>query len=161
MMGCGIAHFGRRGFDSRGHWNPLAPRVQTHGDKILDQILSVWVVSRPLWPKWAVPHPIISQNMRFNKRKKLWTIPLSLHSPALQAYTQKVAVSEVQTPSIFRSARTSYSKYLQFPSVHKNSLFFFRSIPLIQVVDLPSPIWSSCGFFQNVRLWAVLLLCKS
>ena len=28
-MGCGIAHFGRRGFDSRRHWNPLVPRVET------------------------------------------------------------------------------------------------------------------------------------
>ena len=31
----------------------------------------------PFRPKWDVPHPIISQNMRFYKREtKLWTIPL-------------------------------------------------------------------------------------
>ena len=36
------------------------------------------LVSRPLRPKWAVPHPIISQNMRFYNRKKLWTIPLMM-----------------------------------------------------------------------------------
>ena len=28
------------------------------------------MVSRPLRPKWAIPHPIISQNMRFKQRKK-------------------------------------------------------------------------------------------
>ena len=29
------------------------------------------MVSRPLRPKWAIPHPIISQNIRFYKRKKI------------------------------------------------------------------------------------------
>ena len=36
------------------------------------------MVSRPLQPKWAVPHPIISQNMTFKQRIFLWTIPLRL-----------------------------------------------------------------------------------
>ena len=51
------------GFSGTASWNPyrreskplVAPRVQTPGDKILDQILSVWVVFRPLRPRWATP----------------------------------------------------------------------------------------------------------
>ena len=83
-MGCGIANFGRWRRESK----PLPPWVQTPscaaspnpwGQDFIP-IFSVWVVSRPLRPIWAIPHPIISQNMRFCKRKKNVNHPFNMAS---------------------------------------------------------------------------------
>ena len=67
----------------------VAPRVETPGDKILDQILSGYVVSRPLRPKWAVPHPIITQNMKFYNRKQFVKYPFSLIPGPKIPFTKK------------------------------------------------------------------------
>ena len=39
----------------------------SQGDKLWDQNFQVYVVSRPLRPKRAIPHPITMQNMRFRR----------------------------------------------------------------------------------------------
>ena len=56
----------------------MAPRVEVPGYKIKFQQFWVLGVYRPLRPKSAIPHPITIQNMRFERQKKLWTIPLSI-----------------------------------------------------------------------------------
>ena len=55
----------------------VAPRVEVPGDKMKTQKCWVLGVYRPLRPKSAIPHPITTQNMRFERYKKnWWTIPL-------------------------------------------------------------------------------------
>ena len=118
----------------------VAPQVQTPGDKILDQILSVWVVSRLLRPKWAIPHTIISQNKRFYERFFLWTIPLNVAMGRFECVenTKKILIS------IFQWSRS------QFRVVN-----VYKRVPVKYRNDAPLT-WSDIG--QNTHINKIIQL---
>ena len=116
----------------------VAPRVQTPGDKILDQILSVWVVFRPLRPRWATP-----------SYHKIWDFTREFKS----LYLFQVWI----TPPIpVFSACTCSQPTRKSKSSCTNTFYPLQSrCPGVQVPRC----WASSSFNENIN-WCVPQICS-